>query len=103
MESELSKTVNLYVEKEAELQVNSMKLYRSMVLEYFGRYLDASKGVSWTPADIANEDVVRFYLESHGDGEKDADRYLAEIRKFMRFLKVRQAYEEPPHPQRGER
>ncbi len=92
MESEWSKTVNLYVETEAEFQVNSMKLYRFMVLGYFGRYLDANKGEGWKLDDVTNEDVVRFYLESHGDGETDADRYLSEIRKFMRFLKVRQAY-----------
>ena len=92
MESEWSKAVSLYVETEAELQVNSMKLYRFMVLGYFGRYLDEHKGISWTPADVTNEDVVRFYLDSHGDGETDADRYLSEIRKFMRYLKIRQAY-----------
>ena len=63
MESEWSKTVNLYVETEAEFQVNSMKLYTFMVLGYFGRYLDANKGEGWTPADVTNEDVVRFYLE----------------------------------------
>lgn len=92
MESEWSKTVNLYIEAETELQVNSMKLYRFMVLGYFGRYLDTIKGVGWTPADVTNEDVVRFYLESHGDGEADADRYLSEIRKFMRYLELRKAY-----------
>lgn len=92
MESEWNKSVNQYVETEAEMQVNSMKLYRFMVLGYFGKYLDEHKPEGWTPSDVTNEDVVRFYLESHGDGEADADRYLAEIRKFMRFMKVRKAY-----------
>jgi len=96
MNREWGEAVRMYVETEAEVKANSMKLYTTMVLEYFGKYLDTKKGEGWKPVDVTNEDVVRFYLESHGDGESDADRYLSEIRRFIKFIKVREVYGSDP-------
>ena len=79
--------VNRYIESEINARTVRLSCYLSMVLECFCKYLENNKTGGWRLQDITEEDIIKFYLSNHGDGEADADRYLAEIRRFMKFIK----------------